>query len=104
MSGLIPLWKKYRSLPLLKVLFQGFNFAAVGLIFSAFYLLSLRAIVPPTNLSNGDELSANPLFSYPLYTSVSLISYTLAGFSGLPTPLVIVGGGLVGFKDWLRTI
>lgn len=96
MTALIPFWKKYRELAFFQMFFVGVNSAAVGLVIASVYLLSLKAIVPP----GGDLGQVTSLTSSPLYTSVSAISYAMAGFTPSPAPLAILFGGLVGVCEW----
>jgi putative chromate ion transporter len=98
MTGLIPLWRKYRSLKYVDPVFVGINASAVGLIIAAVYILARKAIVIPSSVSVGD---ADQLTKYPLYTSVAAIAYALAGFTSLPAPFAILIGGLVGLFHWI---
>jgi putative chromate ion transporter len=101
MTGLIPLWRKYRSLKYVDPVLVGINASAVGLIIAAVYILARKAIVVPSNISVG---SADQLTKSPLYTSVAAISYALAGFTLVPAPLAILIGGLVGLFHWISTL
>ena len=96
MTGLIPLWEKYRKLGILQVFFRGVNASAVGLVFAAIYILGNKAIVPP-----GSSVGTiDSIFNYPLYTSIAAISYSLTGFTSLSAPFSIILGGIIGLCDF----
>ncbi|KAG5183459.1 chromate transporter-domain-containing protein [Tribonema minus] len=91
MSGVLPLWRRYRGFPLMKIIFEGVNAAAVGLVFTATYQLSQNALlIDEDGVSTGDPI---PLGSNPLYTAVAGVSFVAVGFLKVPAPLMIVLGG-----------
>ncbi|KAI8901625.1 chromate transporter-domain-containing protein [Globomyces pollinis-pini] len=98
MTGLIPLWKKYRSLDSVQAIIKGVNATAIGLVVAAVYILAKKSIVP----IKGD-LEVDFLVNYPIYTSVAVMTYSLAGFCKLQPPLAILGGGIVGIIDYVVT-
>ncbi|KAI8916817.1 chromate transporter-domain-containing protein [Entophlyctis helioformis] len=98
MSGLLPLWNRYRNLKIVKSIFKGVNAAAVGLVFAAIYLLAQKAIAPVDGGGLGIVL---PLTQFPVYVGIAVFSYTASGFLNLPTPFAIIIGGLMGILDWL---
>ena len=92
-TGIMPLWSRYRVLKGVQSALKGVNAAAVGLVYSAVYLLSLKAIAP---VEGGGLSPPGSLFAHPAYIAVAIISYTSVGFLGLPAPLAILCGGLYG--------
>jgi putative chromate ion transporter len=96
MTGLIPLWERYRKIGPLQTFFRGVNAAAVGLVFSSIYILGMKAIVPPGANAGVTESIAK----YPLYTSIAAISYSLTGFTPISAPVSILIGGLIGLCDF----
>ncbi|KAK5671546.1 hypothetical protein BDV3_001277 [Batrachochytrium dendrobatidis] len=98
MTGIMPLWNRYRSFKSIQSIFKGVNAAAVGLVVAAVYLLGQKAYAPPA--SNGLGI-VDSLVGHPVYLGIAVFSYTASGFLKLPTPLAIVVGGLVGMIDWL---
>jgi chromate transport protein ChrA len=87
MTALIPLWRAHRKNQMVQAVFKGVNAGAVGLVFTAIYLLSKKSIV-------GVSTS---LIDYPFYTSLAAITYSVVGFMGMPAPLAIITGGLLGY-------
>lgn len=96
MTGLIPLWERYRKIGSLQTFFRGVNAAAVGLIFAAIYILGMKSIVPPGSSAG----ITDSITRYPLYTSIAAISYSLTGFTPVPAPISIVIGGLIGLCEF----
>ncbi|CAN0330644.1 unnamed protein product, partial [Phaeothamnion confervicola] len=98
-TGILPIWRAYRGLPAMKVVFRGFNAAAIGLVFTATFLLFEKGI----SVANDGSTDGAPysVGSYPLYAAVVVVAFVAVGFLKLPAPLVIAAGGLVGIFDWL---
>jgi chromate transport protein ChrA len=98
MSAFIPLWKKYRSLEMIQSIFRGVNAAAVGLVYAAVYILSIKSIVPTAGTS-ADQ--TDQLTNHPLYTGIAVLTFSAVGFLRLPAPAAVFCGAIVGFVDWL---
>eukprot|EP00953_Heterococcus_sp_UTEX-ZZ885_P028788 15345-Heterococcus_DN1.PRE.1 len=75
--GVLPLWHKYRGFPLMKIIFGGVNAAAVGLVFSAVYLLWEKTL----SIGYG-------------------CAFVAVGMFNVPAPAAIVAGGIVGLLDY----
>jgi chromate transport protein ChrA len=97
MSAFIPLWNKYRELAIMQSIFRGVNAIAVGLVYAAVYILSMKSIVPMV-AGAGDV--TDQLTNYPLYTAVAVITYSAVGYVQLPAPFAVLAGGLIGLIDW----
>jgi putative chromate ion transporter len=98
MAAFIPFWRSFRELKIVQTLFQGVNAAAVGLVFSAIYVLSLKSIVLQ---SGGLSNEVGKLVDYPLYTAISIVTFSSAGFLNLSSPIAILIGGCIGLLDWI---
>lgn len=96
-TGVLPLWKKYRGLPLMAVVFKGANAAAVGLVFVATYLLMEQAL---SIADDGATLGPIPLGESPLYVALMGVSFVMVGLMKVPSQYMIIVGGLVGLLDW----
>ncbi|KAI8905595.1 chromate transporter-domain-containing protein [Gorgonomyces haynaldii] len=96
MSALLPLWKRFRQLKTVQAIFKGVNAAAVGLTFSAIYILAKKSIVA----TDGTFGLVFPITDSPLYTSVAAMTYASVGFANLPAPASIFIGGIVGVIEW----
>ncbi|KAJ3325835.1 hypothetical protein HDU76_013058 [Blyttiomyces sp. JEL0837] len=91
-AGILPIWKQYRGLPMVKVVFKGLNAVAVGLVFSATYLLWEKAVsIGPAGHSLGE---------YPFFVAVAALAYVFVEFIKVPAPWVVLAGGLVGLAEW----
>lgn len=87
----IPLWHRVRKNKVINDVLPGMNAAAVGLVFSAAYLLWQKGIV------RGEV--TDPLGSVPFYACVAGCSYVLVN-SAVQTPIVMVLGALAGLVGW----
>ncbi|KAI9030242.1 chromate transporter-domain-containing protein [Hyaloraphidium curvatum] len=100
MASLIPMWNMFRDNNEVKVILEGLNTSSVGLVYAATYSLMNGAITP----LNGDGSQRNlPLFAFPIYTilaAATFVSQLLTKWS-LPSPLMVLIGGLVGVFQWL---
>lgn len=90
--GLIPLWQKYRGLVGVQRAFKGVNSSAVGLVFAAVYLLSIKCIV---GRDHGASLTA-----YPIYVSIAATTFTLVEYLQVPAPILIIMGGVTGYSEY----
>ncbi|KAJ3275753.1 hypothetical protein HDV01_007220 [Terramyces sp. JEL0728] len=97
MSGLIPLWNKYRKLEVVQLVFRGMNATAVGLVFAAVYILAMKSIVvvQGANAGNVDSLT-----NHPVYTSIALLTFSFCGFLNLQAPIAILIGCVAGLIDY----
>jgi chromate transport protein ChrA len=90
-TALIPLWDKYRGFTQIKTFLSGVIACAVGLIYSALYIL-IRKAVSVGGASSG-SLS---LLESPLFTCIASSAFVLCGWTKVPTPVLILSGGIVG--------
>lgn len=97
MSSLITLWKRFRRLSNVQLFLKGVNASAIGLVFAATYILSMKSIV---SIKDGNSSSVDPLVLYPLYTAVAGLTFAFVGFLDIPAPFGVFFGGTIGFLDW----
>lgn len=84
--GILPFWGWFRRLALVRKMLPGINAAAVGLIFAAVFRLGLTAY----------DTSPFPRAS----NSIGVAGFTLVHHLGVPAPLAILGGGVLGIISW----
>ncbi|KAJ3009053.1 UNVERIFIED_CONTAM: hypothetical protein HDU68_002849 [Siphonaria sp. JEL0065] len=81
-AGVLPIWRHYRELPVLKKVFKGLNSVAVGLLVAAVYLLWMKAVALPEN-------KVASLGEYTGWTGVMVVAYVEAASSTAgPPPLL----------------
>lgn len=100
MAGVLPLWRKLREQKDVKVILEGLNSAAVGLVFAATYSLLTAAITPPD--TNGTSRTES-ILKYPIYTilmGATFVSQLMKRFA-VPAPLMVGVGGVVGILIWV---
>ncbi|KAJ3311304.1 hypothetical protein HDV04_004112 [Boothiomyces sp. JEL0838] len=97
MSGLIPLWNKYRKLESVQLIFKGMNASAVGLVFAAVYILAMKCIVIAQGVNSGN---VDSLTNHPVYTSIALLTFSFSGFLNLHAPIAILLGCVTGLIDY----
>ncbi|KAJ3129030.1 hypothetical protein HK098_002882 [Nowakowskiella sp. JEL0407] len=88
-TGVLPIWFKYRTLNVAVTVFKGVNAAAAGLLFAAVYLLSKSAI---------DDQN---IVNYPGFLAISCAVFVICGFLGLPAPIAVLLGGVLGIFRWI---
>ncbi|KAJ3026526.1 UNVERIFIED_CONTAM: hypothetical protein HDU68_005519 [Siphonaria sp. JEL0065] len=93
-AGVLPLWRNYRDLPVLKRIFKGLNSVAVGLLIAAIYLLWIKAIV-----LNGNQVAS--LGDYPGWTGVMVLSFLAMETWRIQPWWVVVAGAIVGVLSWV---
>ncbi|TPX34897.1 hypothetical protein SmJEL517_g02563 [Synchytrium microbalum] len=92
MAALLPIWRRFRNLKTLQIIFKGMNAAAAGLVFAAVYLLWNKAI--------SGRAAGTVVGSYPLFTILAAFSFVAAGYTKIPAPVVIIIGGVVGILEF----
>ncbi|KAJ3171210.1 hypothetical protein HDU88_008247 [Geranomyces variabilis] len=97
-TGVLPLWRHFRGFPHIQILFRGINAAAVGLVYTATYLLWQKAISVG---DGGIRLGPLPVGDSPYYVAVVAFAFVGVGFLKVPAPAMIVAGGVAGLLDWL---
>ncbi|KAJ3184669.1 hypothetical protein HDU87_004072 [Geranomyces variabilis] len=97
-TGVLPLWRHFRGFPHIQILFRGINAAAVGLVYTATYLLWQKAI---SVADGGMKLGPLPVGDSPYYVAVVAFAFVGVGFLKVPAPVMIVAGGVAGLLDWL---
>ncbi|KAI8817086.1 chromate transporter-domain-containing protein [Fimicolochytrium jonesii] len=91
-TGVLPLWRTYRGFPTAQIFFRGANAAAVGLVFTATYLLWEKAIAV------GSEGAG--LGGYPVYVAWVGLVFVGVGFLKVPAPVMIAVGAVVGLVPY----
>lgn len=100
MASIIPMWKSFRENSHIKIVLEGLNAAAVGLVFAATYSL-LSAAITPVN-GNGSSRTESILMypGYTILTAATFVSQVLGKWN-LPAPLMVGVGGFCGVMAWL---
>ncbi|KAJ3247045.1 hypothetical protein HDU78_005446 [Chytriomyces hyalinus] len=93
-AGILPIWRHYRSLPLLRVVFKGMNSVAVGLLVAAVFLLGQKAVVL------AQSRGAASLVDYPGWTAVMVVAFWAMDVVGIEGVWVVFGGAIVGVIVW----
>ncbi|KAJ3161179.1 hypothetical protein HDU86_007801 [Geranomyces michiganensis] len=97
-TGVLPLWRHFRGFPHIQILFRGINAAAVGLVYTATYLLWQKAI---SVSGGGMTMGPMPVGDSPYYVALVGFAFVGVGFLGVPAPVAIIAGGIAGLLDWL---
>ncbi|KAG0251729.1 hypothetical protein DFQ27_008576 [Actinomortierella ambigua] len=84
--AILPLWQALRDRPAVKMVFRGVNAAALGLVFSAVWLLWVQI----TTLQGSDGY----------HIVIASAGFVASGYLGVPAPLVIVLGGAMGAIEY----
>jgi chromate transport protein ChrA len=79
-----------------QVIFGGVNAAAVGLVFSAVYLLWEKTL----SIGYGGVQQTFSVSTNPLYVSVVGCAFVAVGMFNVPAPAAIIAGGVVGLLDY----
>jgi hypothetical protein len=77
--------------------FAGVNAAAVGLMYTAVYMLWQIAL----SITVQHGRTARPVGDSSLYVVLVGCSFLAVGIFNVPAPAAIVAGGCVGLLDWL---
>ncbi|KAF9356465.1 hypothetical protein BGX26_005239 [Mortierella sp. AD094] len=85
-NAVIPFWQYVREHSSVKMVFRGVNACALGLVFSAIWLLWIQ-----TNAMGGDS-------GY--HAVIASAAFVAAGYLDIPAPLVIVLGGGMGAIEY----
>ncbi|KAG0012204.1 hypothetical protein BGZ80_000136 [Entomortierella chlamydospora] len=85
-NAIIPFWQYVREHPSVKMVFRGVNACALGLVFSATWLLWIQ-----TNSMGGNS-------GY--HAVIASAAFVAAGYLDIPSPLVIVLGGGMGAIEY----
>lgn len=93
-NAVVPFWQWLRDKPFMKKVFRGVNACAVGLVYAAIWLLWIQ-------ISGTVSAGTNPHDGYHLV--VAAISFVAAAYLKVPTPVVIVIGGVLGVLEWAAT-
>ncbi|KAJ3236404.1 hypothetical protein HDU81_010787 [Chytriomyces hyalinus] len=93
-AGVLPFWRNYRDLQLVKPIFKGLNSVAVGLMFSAVYLLWQKAVSIPGG-------GAENLGVHPGWVAVMVAAFTALEVWKVPSSFVVLAGGIVGSLAWV---
>ncbi|KAK9816680.1 hypothetical protein WJX72_003596 [[Myrmecia] bisecta] len=84
--GILPFWGQWRRQPIYRRMLPGLNASAVGLVVAAVFQLTfkLREISPFPNTT----------------ICIGIIGYSLTDFGGVPPPIAIILGGVLGIIGW----
>ncbi|ORY29904.1 hypothetical protein BCR33DRAFT_772339 [Rhizoclosmatium globosum] len=93
-AGLVPIWKHYRDLPVLKKVFKGLNSVSVGLMIGSVFLLVNKAVSLP-----GNKVAA--LGEYPGWTAVMVVSVVAMDTWKVQPWWLIISGAVVGAVVWV---
>ncbi|KAJ3281469.1 hypothetical protein HDU79_010737 [Rhizoclosmatium sp. JEL0117] len=93
-AGLVPIWKHYRDLPVLKKVFKGLNSVSVGLMIGSVFLLVNKAVSLP-----GNRVAA--LGEYPGWTAVMVVSVVAMDTWKVQPWWLIISGAVVGAVVWV---
>ncbi|ORY53868.1 hypothetical protein BCR33DRAFT_845086 [Rhizoclosmatium globosum] len=93
-AGVLPIWRNYRELPVLRSIFKGLNSVAVGLIFAAIFILWNKAIA----LKDGKVAS---LGEYSGWTGVMIIAFLAMDTWKLQPWWAVGAGAIVGVLGWV---
>ncbi|KAG0239075.1 chromate transporter-domain-containing protein [Mortierella sp. GBAus27b] len=85
-DAIIPFWQHVREHSAVKKVFRGVNACALGLVFSATWLLWVQ-----TNTMGG---------SSGYHAVIASVAFVASGYLGMPSPLVIILGGGLGAIEW----
>ncbi|KAB5577890.1 chromate ion transporter [Coniochaeta sp. 2T2.1] len=88
--GTMGIWKTLRSRPWVKAVLRGINAAAVGLIYTAVYRLWEIGYLDVA-MTSGTSLGREPW-----WVVVTATSYTATAWFGMPVPVAILLGGVMG--------
>ncbi|KAJ3336882.1 hypothetical protein HDU93_002037 [Gonapodya sp. JEL0774] len=102
-TGMLPLWSSLRSHPLSRPIFAGLNAAAVGLLFSAFYGLWQKGVSPlshdvPTTTS--PQCVSTSVGDHQIHVALAAVAFVSVGYLGVPSPVAVVVGGIVGAVEY----
>ncbi|KAK3817228.1 MAG: chromate transporter-domain-containing protein [Benniella sp.] len=86
-NAIIPFWQMLRERPSVKMIFRGVNSCALGFIFSAAWLLWLQVTATGGNNS--------------YHAVIVATAAVLSGYIGLPVPIVIILGGIMGVLEYV---
>jgi chromate transport protein ChrA len=78
-----------------QIAFEGVNAAAVGLVFTAVFLLWSKTL----SINNGVRKPA-PVSDNALYLAVVGCAFVAVGMFEIAPPVAILAGGAVGLLDW----
>eukprot|EP00612_Vaucheria_litorea_P002951 CAMPEP_0171461670 /NCGR_PEP_ID=MMETSP0945-20130129/6022_1 /TAXON_ID=109269 /ORGANISM="Vaucheria litorea, Strain CCMP2940" /LENGTH=459 /DNA_ID=CAMNT_0011988057 /DNA_START=146 /DNA_END=1525 /DNA_ORIENTATION=+ len=96
-TGILPLWRHYRGFPLMQKVFEGVNAAAVGLVFTATFQLSQKALAIKADGTLGGPFQ---LGSEPIFVAVAAVTFVGVRYMSIPPPIAVVGGGVVGLAQY----
>ncbi|KAG0374018.1 hypothetical protein BGX24_010951 [Mortierella sp. AD032] len=88
-SVIIPFWQLLRERPAVKRVFRGVNACALGLIFSAVWMLFEQVV--PLGGSDG------------YHVVIAGVAFVSAGFFGFPAPVAIILGGALGAIEYVAS-
>ncbi|KAJ3286355.1 hypothetical protein HDU79_006563, partial [Rhizoclosmatium sp. JEL0117] len=92
-AGVLPIWRHYRDLPVLKKIFKGLNSVAVGLLVAAVYLLWMKAIALSSN-------KVASLGEYSGWTGVMVVAFLAMDTWKIQPWWVVGAGAIVGALSW----
>lgn len=89
-NALLPFWGYMRSNPRLNSTLKGIACGAIGLVYTAVYRLF------QIGLLNRDAQRGSPLGDEAWFVLVMAVSFISCKWFGIPPPIAIIAGGLLG--------
>jgi len=83
--GMLPFWKKFRNIQIIRDAMGGINASSIGLIVAAVFLLWTRGIYTALRSSNNG------------FMVISILAFGACFFFNIPPPIAIPVGGLLGY-------
>ncbi|KAJ3135369.1 hypothetical protein HK100_002812 [Physocladia obscura] len=93
-AGILPIWRNYRDMTVLRTVFKGLNSVAVGLLVSAVYILWMKAIVLPDN-------NVSSLGEYTGWTALMVVAFLIMDTWKVAPWFVVGGSTVVGVLVWI---
>ncbi|KXS22240.1 chromate transporter [Gonapodya prolifera JEL478] len=111
-AGFLPFWHRVRTHSTARIVLDGVNAAAVGLVFAAAYGLWQKAIVPVTRNADGTIVVSSTsrildVGQVPLYVILAAFGFVSCGVVTkwkIPDPWAVAVGGLVGLVQWAVSV
>ncbi|KAG0335204.1 hypothetical protein BG004_000085, partial [Podila humilis] len=85
-NGLIPFWQTFREKPVVQMVFRGLNACALGLVFSAAWLLWEQIGI--SGGSNG------------YHAVIASAAFVASGYLDIPATLIVILGGAMGAIEY----
>jgi len=88
-AGILPLWKHLQNYPIVNVVLKGVSAAAIGLVWSAVYILAKTAVI-----TSNDVCANTGILGEPLYVAIALSTIAASTrFKLQPVLVILLGAG-----------